>query len=113
MSRRETEKFQTFEEFWPFYLREHRHPMNRQLHFMGTLIAITLVGRAAAYQNPILLPWAPVAGYLFAWIGHFLVERNRPATFSYPGWSLRGDFKMFWLMATGRFHKETAIYYRE
>jgi hypothetical protein len=96
------EKYATFNEFWPFYLGEHSSQLNRWLHFIGTGLAILLFLNAFIYLKPQLLLAAPVAGYFFAWIGHFIVEKNRPATFTYPLWSLRGDFKMFALMLTGR-----------
>ena len=91
----------TFEEFWPHYLGEHLHPRNRALHFTGTTLVyvIAILGLLATPRWFLL---APVVGYGFAWVGHFLVERNRPATFTYPLWSLRGDFRMHAQMLTGR-----------
>ena len=84
----------SFEEFWPHYVRAHRNPNSRRLHFVGTSSAMALValGVLTRRLTPILL--APVAGYGLAWIGHFLVEGNTPVTFSHPLWSLKGDFKM-------------------
>lgn len=96
------ERIQTFEEFWPYYLNEHRNPLNRALHFVGTAGAIAAVTTAAVTLNPLFIPAALVMGYGPAWIGHFIVERNRPATFTYPTWSLIADFKMFGLTLTGR-----------
>jgi hypothetical protein len=90
----------TFEEFWPFYLSEHAHPINRRLHFIGTFIIhiiLFYVFATAVFKALILIPFV---GYGFAWIGHFVVEKNRPATFKHPLWSLRGDFKMFYMMLT-------------
>ncbi len=95
-------RIESFEDFWPFYLNEHRNPLNRKLHFIGTLLAlINLSGFLITRKKRFLLA-APLSGYLFAWIGHFIVEKNRPATFKYPGKSLRGDFKMFALMLQGK-----------
>lgn len=94
-------RLKTFEEFWPHYLGEHRHPLNRALHFAGTSLVYVIVVMAI-FQTPWLLFLAPVVGYGFAWVGHFMVERNRPATFTYPLWSLRGDFRMHARMLTGR-----------
>lgn len=94
-------ELKTFEEFWPHYLGEHRHPVNRALHFVGTSLVYVIAGVGIA-RSPWFLLLAPVVGYGFAWVGHFLVERNRPATFTYPLWSLRGDFRMHARMMTGR-----------
>lgn len=94
-------RYATFEEFWPFYLGEHRDPLNRRMHFVGTTCALATLATAVTTLNPTLLLFAPLFGYGFAWIGHFIVEKNRPATFTYPAWSLRGDFRMYFLMATG------------
>ncbi len=98
-----TDRFQSFEEFWPYYLEEHSNPLCRVLHFVGTTGALTLAGIAAVTLNPFLLPAALVCGYGFAWIGHFFIEKNRPATFKYPLWSLRGDFKLYGQMLRGKF----------
>ncbi len=93
-------RIESFEAFWPYYLREHAHPVNRALHVAGTGAALATL--AAAAFNPLLLPCVPVVGYAAAWVGHYLVEKNRPATFTYPLWSLRGDLRMFRLAVTGR-----------
>ncbi len=98
--------FQTFADFWPFYLQEHAHPRNRNLHYLGTtLVLINLLTFAVTLSLPWLL-LAPLPGYGFAWIGHFLVQHNRPATFRHPLWSLRGDFTMYFLFVTGRLAPE-------
>jgi len=98
--------FQTFEEFWPFYVREHSDPMNRRLHFVGTSLALGTVAYAALRRKPKALLFAPLLGYGFAWVGHFLVEKNRPATFKHPLWSLRGDFVMWTKMLAGTMDEE-------
>jgi hypothetical protein len=95
-------RYTTFEEFWPFYLGEHRDPLNRRLHFIGTTGALGCLALSVATLNPAILALAPVFGYGFAWVGHFIVEKNRPATFTYPAWSLRGDFRMYFLMLAGK-----------
>lgn len=95
----------TYEEFWPYYVSQHMRPTTRKLHFLGT--AAVLVSLAAGVLvSPAWLLAMPIAGYGFAWVGHFFVEKNRPATFTYPLWSLRGDFRMFRLMLLGRMGPE-------
>jgi hypothetical protein len=99
-------KYESFEEFWPFYVREHANKTNRTLHFIGTTLAVGTTAAALLTKRRALLLAAPVLGYGFAWVGHFFVEGNKPATFKYPLWSLRGDFKMWWLMANGAMDAE-------
>lgn len=92
----------TFEAFWPHYLREHASVRTRALHYVGTAIVLAAFAALLTTGN---LWWAlamPLAGYGFAWFAHFFVERNRPATFTYPLWSLVSDFKMFFLAVTCR-----------
>ena len=94
--------FTSFGAFYPYYLREHADPRNRVLHFVGTSLVLALLVTAAVRGEPRLLLALPVAGYGFAWVGHFVVEKNRPATFTYPLWSLMGDFRMYGEMWLGR-----------
>ena len=94
--------FDSFAEFYPFYLREHSRPGCRRLHFVGTSLAIGCVLAAALTWNAWWLAGALASGYGFAWIGHAFVERNRPATFRHPLYSLAGDFAMYRDMLTGR-----------
>jgi hypothetical protein len=96
----------TFAEFWPFYVGEHRKPITRNLHFCGNSVALALLLAAVLTQRWALLPAAVVQGYAWAWIGHFGFEKNKPATFKYPLWSLAGDWKMWGLMLTGRMGAE-------
>ncbi len=96
----------SFQSFWPYYLREHRRPRTRALHYAGTSLVVALAIFAIASRNWWLLLAIPLAGYGFAWVGHFFVERNQPATFTYPAWSLAADFKMWWLWLTGRLAPE-------
>lgn len=98
--------YSTFKEFWPFYLREHSRPATRRLHYIGTALVIGLAIIAILSQQWWLLLALPVAGYFFAWIAHFRVERNRPATFTYPLWSLAADFRMFFMWISGRLRPE-------
>jgi hypothetical protein len=100
------ERFQSFEEFWPFYVQEHSHPVNRALHFAGTTGVLACLGTALLGRSRLALLAAPIVGYGFAWLGHFFVEKNRPATFKYPLWSLRADFVMYGKMLTGQMDAE-------
>jgi len=95
-------RYQTFTEFYPFYLNEHRNVTCRRLHFLGSTIVIALIVAALVTQEWSLLWLLPVVGYGFAWVGHFFFEHNRPATFKYPLFSLMGDWVMFRDMLTGR-----------
>lgn len=96
-----TTRIDHYADFWPYYLREHAQPATRQLHYAGTALTFAALAAALAWS-----PWwalaIPLAGYGFAWGAHFAVERNRPATFTYPLWSLVSDYRMFFLWATGR-----------
>lgn len=98
--------YKSFGEFWPFYLQEHAKPFTRGLHYIGTSLVILIALAALFSGNYWLFIAMPVAGYFFAWISHWRVERNRPATFTYPLWSLAADFKMWWLWLTGKIGSE-------
>jgi hypothetical protein len=93
--------FRSFEEFWPYYLREHSKKDTRTLHFIGTTLAMALAAGGLVTRRPALLLAAPVVGYGLSWIGHFFIEHNRPATLEHPLWSFQGDLKMWLLIVTG------------
>jgi hypothetical protein len=97
-----SEPIRSFTEFWPYYLGEHGRQGTRTLHLVGTTLAICLGVAAVSTGRWLLLLAAFVCGYAFAWVGHFFVEHNRPATFRYPLWSFTADFKMWWAAVTGR-----------
>jgi hypothetical protein len=96
----------TYAEFWPYYLREHAQPTTRAFHYVGTLLAIAVLVAVVTTGRWAFLPLVLVSGYFFAWVSHGLVERNKPATFTYPLWSLGSDFKMLFHFLTGTMGRE-------
>jgi len=92
----------TFQEFWPYYLREHSKAGTRVTHFIGTTLLLICLEEAIRQQSAMFLLYGILCGYGFAWFGHFFIEKNRPATFRYPFLSLIADFKMYGLMWTGK-----------
>ena len=90
-----TAQFRSFAEFYPYYLGVHSNPTCRRLHFVGTSLVIALLAFIIGSGKWLLLLALPVFGYGFAWVGHFFFEKNRPATFTHPLYSLIGDFVMF------------------
>jgi hypothetical protein len=95
------QRYRTFRDFYPFYMTEHANPVSRRLHVIGTSLVIAAVV-AGLLVNRWFFAAAPVIGYGFAWIGHYVFEKNRPATFKYPLFSLMGDFRLFFETVTGR-----------
>lgn len=100
------ERIETFEEFWDYYVGEHAEKATRVLHFLGTTAALGLLAGGLLTRRRWLLLLAPIAGYGPAWFSHFFVEKNRPATFTYPLWSLQADLVMWWKMVTGTMDAE-------
>ncbi|MDG1826172.1 MAG: DUF962 domain-containing protein [Henriciella sp.] len=96
----------SYAEFWPFYLQEHAQPRTRTFHYIGTSLVIAIAAIAIVTMNWLLLLAMPVAGYFFAWVSHAFIERNKPATFIHPLWSLVSDFRMFFMWVTGRLGAE-------
>ena len=96
----------TYREFWPFYVREHRKPITRALHFIGSTLVLAVVAAAVVTGRTWLLALAPLFGYGFAWVGHFGFEKNRPATFKYPLWSLVSDWVMYGKILSGTMRAE-------
>src|SRR5438128_610483 len=95
-------RFRSFQEFWPYYVAEHSKRLTRGLHFVGTALTLGCPILALAISRWWPLLAMPITGYGFAWTAHFFVERNRPATFLYPAYSLVADFVMFAKMLTGK-----------
>ncbi|PHR70990.1 MAG: hypothetical protein COA67_07265 [Lutibacter sp.] len=96
------ERIKTYQEFYKFYLSEHQNKTSRLLHVIGTTIVFALTFTAIYHRNFKLLWLVPLAGYGFAWVGHFFFEKNKPATFQYPLWSLKSDFKMYFDILSGK-----------
>jgi hypothetical protein len=96
------DRIKSFEEFYPFYLKQHSNKICRLLHVIGTTVVLALAFTAVYHNIPALWIAVPVAGYGFAWVGHFFFEKNKPATFQYPLWSLRSDFKMYFDILSGK-----------
>jgi hypothetical protein len=94
--------FRTFREFYAFYLREHANRTSRRLHFLGTSLALCLLVLALATRTWWLAAVALLEGYALAWVGHFFFERNKPATFKHPWFSLMGDWHLWWDIVSGK-----------
>lgn len=96
----------SFAEFWPYYVLEHTHPINRALHFVGTTAGMICVVKALRRRSLKTLLKGPLIGYGAAWIGHFFVEGNKPASFNYPAWSFLADHVMWWKTLRGQMGEE-------
>jgi len=95
-------KFKSLKEFYPFYLTEHQNLTSRILHFIGTALVVLLFITAMLFHNFQFLIAIPFVGYGFAWVGHYFFEKNKPATFQYPLFSLASDFILFWDLLSGK-----------
>lgn len=98
----DNQRFRSLKEFYPFYLSEHKNGISRILHFTGTLLVILLLPAALLFHQPEMLLLIPVIGYGFAWVGHYFFEKNKPATFKYPLYSLASDFMLFMDLLGGK-----------
>ena len=101
-------KYTSFWSFYPYYLTEHQNPVSRRLHFVGTALIIGCLIAGIITGRWFWFVVIPLCGYGFAWFGHFFFEKNKPATFTYPLWSLGSDFVMFWHMLTGQIGEKMA-----
>lgn len=106
-------KYKTFRAFYPYYLTEHGDAANRRLHFIGTAGLIAILITAIILKKWWMLALIPVCGYGFAWAGHYFIEKNKPATFTYPLYSLASDFVMFWDTITWQIGKKLSAANKE
>ena len=95
-------KYKSFWSFYPYYLTEHGDTTNRLLHFAGSCLIIIFLIAGIVSKNGWFIAAIPFCGYGFAWVGHYFIEKNRPATFTYPLYSLASDFVMWWHTITGQ-----------
>lgn len=98
--------YTTFRDFYPYYLTEHARPLNRALHFVGTGLVISCFVFGILKADWRFFAAMPLCGYGFAWFGHFILEKNKPATFKYPLYSLASDFVMFFHILTGQINRK-------
>ena len=87
-------KFTSFKEFYPYYLSEHKLKINKILHALGSIYGLIFLIFVIFSEQYKLIPIAFLIGYFFAWIGHFIFEKNKPATFKHPLYSFMGDWVM-------------------
>jgi hypothetical protein len=100
------EEIKSFAQFWPHYVADHSQPATRALHLAGTAAALGCTASLIAKRKWKFLPLALIPGYGAAWVGHFFVEHNKPASFKYPLWSFIADYKMVALMLAGKMEAE-------
>ena len=106
------DNFKNFDDFWRFYVKQHRLAHTRLIHFLGTAIAGTMFLLAFVFGSFKLFLFSFVAGYGPAWVSHFMIEKNQPATFTHPLFSFLADLKMFYLMVIGKMDEEAEIILR-
>jgi hypothetical protein len=99
-------KIKNYKDFWPYYLREHSSPATRGWHYVGTAIGLLILIYIIFTGALKFLPLVFVSGYFFAWMSHATIEKNKPATFTYPLWSLISDFRMFYCFLSGKMTAE-------
>lgn len=104
-----SKKISTYKEFWPYYLGEHTNLVCRRLHFSGTTFAVITLVLFLVTKSPIFIALSILGGYGAAWVGHFLFEKNKPATFKYPLWSFYSDIRMYLLWLSGDLGKELKL----
>ncbi|MCB0765349.1 MAG: DUF962 domain-containing protein [Flavobacteriales bacterium] len=109
MAHDHSSRYTSLKAFYPYYLTEHRKTSTRVLHFIGTALIPVWIILAIAMRQPWWLIGIPLGGYGFAWVGHAFFERNKPATFQYPGYSLASDFILFWHLLTGKERFRTTV----
>jgi hypothetical protein len=102
METTKTQNFESLKEFYPYYLTEHSNSTSKLLHFIGTSLFFVILIYSLYTAQYQLMWFMPIAGYFFAWIGHFFFEKNKPATFKYPFYSLASDFIMYFDMLRGK-----------
>lgn len=98
----EEKRITNFADFWPFYMSQHTDQRCRALHYVGSLAVLFVLAFAWKSGQASLVWLAIPVGYGPAWIGHFVIEKNRPATFQYPFYSLLADYVMLLLFLSGR-----------
>lgn len=104
--KQEGERIENYQEFWDFYIAEHSQSLTRYLHFVGTALGLGLLVWFIRNGTWYYFPLSLAVGYAFSWISHFFVERNKPATFTYPLWSFVSDYRMVLYMLTGKINTE-------
>jgi hypothetical protein len=104
-----SKEYKTFNEFYPYYLSQHCNTYYKTLHFIGTSLVIALTISSIVMFDLRLLLYVPLAGYIFAWVGHYFFEKNKPATFKYPLFSLLSDFRMYYELLTLKIPFDSSI----